>query len=64
MFLSHHVLHSLKFNFRSSKLLLQARQSTFQRSLTVLSRVKSILCESGQVPRGMFRQNGLLFAFE
>ncbi|XP_050246446.1 nicotinamide/nicotinic acid mononucleotide adenylyltransferase-like isoform X12 [Quercus robur] len=29
----------------------EARQSTFQRSLTVLSRVKSILCESGQVPR-------------
>ena len=64
MALSHHVLHSLKFNFQSSELLLQARQSTFQRSLTVLSRVKSILCESGQVPGGMFRQNGLLFAFE
>ncbi|KAM3696147.1 hypothetical protein ACB098_06G016400 [Castanea mollissima] len=29
----------------------EARQSTFQRSLTVLFRVKSILCESGQVPR-------------
>ncbi|KAL4618595.1 hypothetical protein ACB092_06G022000 [Castanea dentata] len=29
----------------------EARQSTFQRTLTVLSRVKSILCESGQVPR-------------
>ncbi|KAK7842283.1 nicotinamide/nicotinic acid mononucleotide adenylyltransferase [Quercus suber] len=29
----------------------RARQSTFQRSLTVLSRVQSILFESGQVPR-------------
>ncbi|XP_075668388.1 nicotinamide/nicotinic acid mononucleotide adenylyltransferase [Castanea sativa] len=29
----------------------EARQSTFQRSLTALSRVKSILCESGEVPR-------------
>ncbi|XP_030929807.1 nicotinamide/nicotinic acid mononucleotide adenylyltransferase-like isoform X2 [Quercus lobata] len=39
----------------------EARQSTFQRSLTVLSRVKSILCESGQVPRGDWVRNTIGF---
>lgn len=38
--------------YGSFKPFLQARQSTFQRSLTVLSRVKGFLSESGLIPCG------------
>lgn len=43
---------SLTKEIKDDYSLLQAKQSNYQRTLTVLERIKSFLCEEGLVPRG------------